>query len=113
MKPVLVMTDSTSIAARLDRPLRCSRRATYVHFGLESLADDGQQLTRPEFYRLAHRRRAALRPPRRRPAGARSDTPGLTDFEHVIAITAPATLSDIYNTFRLAAEQSAPARHAD
>ena len=34
----------------------------------------------------------------------------LTDAEHVIAITAPATLSGIYNTFRLAAEQSAPER---
>jgi len=112
MKPVLVMTDSTCDLPH-DWIARYDVRAvpTYVHFGLESLADDGQQLTRPEFYRrlptVAELPKTSAPPPGQVLEVMRQ---ALTDAEHVIAITAPATLSGIYNTFRLAAEQSAPER---
>jgi DegV family protein with EDD domain len=84
---------------------------TYVHFGLESLADDGVQLTRQDFYR---RLSAASELPKTSapPPGQVLDTmkQALADAEHVIAITAPAKLSAIFSTFRLAADQSAPER---
>lgn len=112
MKPVLVMTDSTCDLPH-DWIARYDVRVvpTYVHFGLESLADDGQQLTRPEFYRrlptVAELPKTSAPPPGQVLEVMRQ---ALADAEHVIAITAPATLSGIYNTFRLAAEQSAPER---
>ncbi len=85
---------------------------TYVHFGLESLADDGVQLTRHDFYR---RLSTASELPKTSapPPGQVLDTmnQALADAGHVIAITAPAKLSAIFNTFHVAAEQSsAPGR---
>ena len=86
--------------------VRHSHRAYVVHFGTESLADDGVQLTRSEFY-------ARLSTDPHHPT---TSTPplgetirvmqrALDDADHVIALTAPARLSGIYNIFRLAAEQ--------
>ncbi len=84
---------------------------TYVQFGTESLADDGVQITREGFYQRlisspVHPTTAAP------PAGQTLEImrQALQDAEHVIGITAPAVLSGIYNTFRLAAEQLGPQR---
>lgn len=112
MTRILVMTDST---CDLPRPWleRYDIRVvpTYVHFGLESLADDGVQLTRAEFYRrlVARNEAVATSAP---PVGQVVEvmSKALAEAEHVIAITAPAKLSGIFNTFRLAAEQTAPDR---
>jgi DegV family protein with EDD domain len=112
MTRILVMTDST---CDLPRPWleRYDIRVvpTYVHFGLESLADDGVQLTRAEFYqRLVARDEAvATSAP---PVGQVLEvmSKALAEADHVIAITAPARLSGIFNTFRLAAEQTDPHR---
>jgi len=112
MKSVLVMTDSTCDLPR-DWIARYDIRVvpTYVHFGLESLADDGVQLTRPEFYRrltAAHELPKTSAPP---PGQVLEMTQqALAEAEHVIGITAPVKLSGIFNTFRLAAEQSEPER---
>lgn len=112
MTRILVMTDST---CDLPRPWleRYDIRVvpTYVHFGLESQADDGVQLTRTEFYRrlVARDEVVATSAP---PVGQVVEvmSKALAEAEHVIAITAPAKLSGIFNTFRLAAEQTAPDR---
>lgn len=112
MTRILVMTDST---CDLPRPWleRYDIRVvpTYVHFGLESQADDGVQLTRTEFYRrlVARDEVVATSAP---PVGQVVEvmSKALAEAEHVIAITAPARLSGIFNTFRLAAEQTAPDR---
>jgi DegV family protein with EDD domain len=112
MPRILVMTDSTC-----DLPPEWVQRfdvrvvPTYVNFGSESYADDGVQITRSEFYR-----RLPLSPVT--PTTA-APPPGqvlevmrqaLADADHVIGITAPAKLSGVYNTFRLAAEQTDPKR---
>jgi DegV family protein with EDD domain len=112
MPRILVMTDSTC-----DLPSEWVRRfdvrvvPTYVHFGTESLADDGVQLTRSEFYRrlpLSPITPTTAAPP---PGQTREVMQqALVDADHVVALTAPAKLSGIYNTFRLAAEQTDPAR---
>jgi len=78
---------------------------------MESLADDGVQLTRQGFYeRLAadplHPTTAAPPPGGVMEVMARA----LDEAEHVIALTAPKELSGIYNTFRLAAEKLGPER---
>ena len=112
MTRILVMTDSTC-----DLPPEWVRRfdirvvPTYVHFGQESLADDGVQLTRVDFYR-----RLAASPilptTAAPPPGQTLEVmqKALADADHVIALTAPAALSGIYNTFRLAVEQIDPRR---
>ena len=112
MPRILVMTDSTC-----DLPPEWVRRfdvrvvPTYVHFGMESLADDGVQLTRSEFYR-----RLPLSPitptTAAPPPGQTLDVMrrALADADRVVALTAPAKLSGVYNTFRLAAEQADPER---
>jgi len=109
---MLIATDSTC-----DLPREWIRRfdirvvPTYVQFDTESLADDGVQLTRSQFYdRLATTPvlpTTAAPPPGQTLAVI---TQALKDADHVIAITAPAKLSGIYNTFRLAAEQTDPSR---
>ncbi len=112
MTRILVMTDST---CDLPRPWleRYDIRVvpTYVHFGLESLADDGVQLTRTTFYErlTAHKEAVTTSAP---PVGQVLDvmSKALAEADHVIALTAPAKLSGIFNTFRLAAEQTAPDR---
>lgn len=112
MPRILVMTDSTC-----DLPSEWVRRfdvrvvPTYVHFGLESLADDGVQLTRSGFYRRLPL--SAVTPTTAAPPpGQVIDVmqQALADADHVVALTAPARLSGIYNTFRLAAEQTDPNR---
>ena len=112
MPRILVMTDSTC-----DLPSEWVRRfdvrvvPTYVHFGSESLADDGVQLTRSGFYRRLPLSAVTLPPPPH-PPGQVIDVmqQALADADHVVALTAPARLSGIYNTFRLAAEQTDPNR---
>ncbi|NLX09767.1 MAG: DegV family protein [Chloroflexi bacterium] len=112
MPRILIVVDSTC-----DVPPEWVRRfdvrlvPTYVHFGMESLADDGVQLTRQGFYeRLAadplHPTTAAPPPGGVMEVMARA----LDEAEHVIALTAPKELSGIYNTFRLAAEKLGPER---
>jgi DegV family protein with EDD domain len=102
------MTDSTC-----DLPAEWVKRydirvvPTYVHFGLESLADDGVQLKRVEFYeRMAQSEKlpTTAAPPTGQIVEVMART--LQDAEHVVALTAPAKLSGIYNGFRLAAEQT-------
>jgi len=84
---------------------------TYVHFGLESLADDGVQLTRPEFYRRLFSE-SVLPTTSAPPPGEVLNVMqrALAEADHVIAITAPLKLSGIYNTFYVAAEQTDPER---
>ncbi len=112
MARIVVMTDSTC-----DLPQSWVRRhdirivPTFVNFGTDSLADDGVQLTRTDFYnRIVD---APIHPTTAAPS------PGITlevmhkalaEADHVIAITAPHRLSGIFNTFRMAAEQTAPDR---
>ena len=112
MPRILIVADSTC-----DVPPEWVRRfdvrlvPTYVHFGMESLADDGIQLTRQGFYeRLAadpiHPTTAAPPPGGVMEVLARA----LDEADHVIALTAPKELSGIFNTFRLAAEELGPER---
>jgi DegV family protein with EDD domain len=112
MPRILVMTDSTC-----DLPLEWVQRfdvrvvPTYVQFGTESLADDGVQLTRSEFYRrlpLSPVTPTTAAPPPGQVLEVMQQA--LRDADHVVALTAPAKLSGIYNTFRLAVEQTDPAR---
>jgi len=112
MTRILVMTDSTC-----DLPPAWIRRfdirvvPTYVQFGMESFADDGVQLTRQDFYeRLTTVKtlpKTAAPPPGQVIQIMRQ---ALQDADHVIALTAPALLSGIHNTFRLAAQETDPAR---
>jgi DegV family protein with EDD domain len=112
MSHILVMTDSTC-----DLPAEWVRRfdirvvPTYVHFGLESLADDGIHLTRPDFYRRLSSS-SVLPTTSAPPPGEVLEAMqrALEDADHVIAIIAPLKLSGIYNTFHVAAEQTAPER---
>ena len=112
MPRALIITDSTC-----DLPPAWVRRynvrivPTYVQFGTESLADDGVQLTRQDFYK----RRGSLpihpttaAPPPGQVLSVMQQA--LAEADHVIGITAPAKLSGIFNTFRLAAEQTDPQR---
>lgn len=112
MPRIRIMTDSTC-----DLPSHWVEQhdihivPTYVQFGKESLADDGVQLTREDFYQRlvsspVHPTTAAP------PAGQSLEVmrQALQGADHVIGITAPAALSGIYNTFRLAAEQLGPER---
>lgn len=112
MRRILVMTDSTC-----DLPVEWVQQhdirivPTYVQFGQESLADDGVQLTREAFYQrlttVAQLPTTAAPPPGQ---SLEVLSQALEDAEHVIAVCAPAALSGIFNTFRLAAEQTDPQR---
>lgn len=112
MAKILVMTDSTcDLPADWVRQYDVRIVPTYVQFGLESLADDGVQLTRPAFYQrlTASQHLPTTAAP---PLGQAVDvlTKALQDADHVVAITAPALLSGIHSIFKLAAEQTDPAR---
>jgi DegV family protein with EDD domain len=105
MPRILIMTDSTCDlpAARVQQyDIRIV--PTYVQFGTESLADDGVQLTRAGFYqRMVD---APIHPTTSAPPLGETHAimaQALEDADHVIALTAPAALSGIYNTFRLSA----------
>lgn len=112
MARIALMTDSTC-----DLPPNWIERydihvvPTYVQFGQESLADDGVELTRAGFYeRIVN---APVYPTTSAPPlGITCEVmrQALAGADHVIALTAPAQLSGIYNTFRLAAEQTAAGR---
>ncbi len=112
MTPILVMTDSTC-----DLPPAWVRRfdlrvvPTYVHFGQQSFADDGVQLTRTDFYQRMVTS-SVLPTTSAGPPGEVLEVmrQALIDADQVVALTAPAALSGIFNTFRLAAEQTDPAR---
>jgi DegV family protein with EDD domain len=110
MTRFLVMTDSTC-----DLPPEWIRRfdirVVPPIFIDQSLADDGVELTRPDFYRRLVSS-PVLPTSAAPPPGEVTEVmkQALSDAEHVIAITAPAALSGIFNTFRLAAEQTDPAR---
>lgn len=112
MPHIRVMTDSTCDLPP-DWIARYDVRVvpTYVQFGTESLADDGVELTRHDFYqRLVS---SPVHPTTSGPPPGQTRAvmeQALADADHVIALTAPAALSGIYNTFRLAAEQLDPAR---
>jgi DegV family protein with EDD domain len=112
MVRILFMADSTC-----DVPSEWLRRfdirivPTYVQFGQDSLADDGVELTRTDFYRkLASS--PVLPTTSAPPLGKAVEVlqQALADADHVVALTAPANLSAIYNIFRLAAEQFDPDR---
>jgi DegV family protein with EDD domain len=112
MPRTLIVTDSTC-----DLPAEWVRRfdvrivPTYIHFGTESLADNGIELTRTDFYtRLATA--TELPTTAAPPMGQTIEIMGqaLQNAEHVIAITAAANLSGLHNIFRLAAESIDPAR---
>ncbi len=112
MPRMLIVTDSTCDLPR-EWITRFDIRVvpTYVQFGTESLADDGVQLTRTQFYdRLVS---APILPTTAAPPPGKTleaVAQALKEADHVIAITAPAKLSGIYNTFRLAAEETDPSR---
>jgi len=84
---------------------------TYVQFGSESLADDGVQLTRAEFYRRLQTA-DPLPTTAAGPPGLPQEafTEALKEADHVIGITAASKLSGIFNTFRIAAEETDPSR---
>ena len=112
MSRLLLMTDSTCDLPS-DWVAKFDIRVvpTYVQFGQESLADDGVQLTRQDFYRRMVT--ASVHPTTSGPPPGQTLTimqQALNDADHVIALTAPAKLSGIHNTFRLAAEQTDPKR---
>ncbi len=107
MSRVRIITDSTC-----DLPSEWVARydirivPTYVQFGTDSLADDGVELTREEFYRRLVS--SDVHPTTSGPALGQTFTimeQALAGADHVIGITAPARLSVIHNTFRLAAER--------
>lgn len=112
MQRVLVLTDSTS-----DIPPAWAQRLgihvvpVYVHFGLESLRDDGIELSRDTFYQRLTT--DPQHPTTSAPSPGEFET-ALTEMlagaDHVIGITAPARLSGIYNALRIAAERVAPDR---
>jgi DegV family protein with EDD domain len=108
MPAILIMTDSTcDLPAEWVKQQDIRVVPTYLHFGLESLADDGVQLKRATFYqRLASS--AKLPTTAAPPTGEIIEVmaQALQDADHVVALTAPAKLSGIYNGFRLAAEQT-------
>ncbi len=112
MRHLLIMTDSTC-----DLPSAWVQRydirvvPTYIQFGQESYADDGMQITRADFYRRIVN--PSIYPTTSAPPlGLTQQTMAraLEEAEHVLAITAPAKLSSIYNTFRLAAAALEPQR---
>lgn len=112
MPRILVMADSTcDIPAAWVKQHDIRIVPTYVHFGQESLADDGVQLTRETFYRRLSAE-ATLPTTAAPPLGQAVEvlSGALRDADQVIAICAPAALSGIFNIFRLAAEQTDPAR---
>ena len=112
MPNIAIMTDSTC-----DLPPEWVQRfdirvvPTYVHFDQESLADDGIHLRREHFYeRLAT---SSVLPTTAAPPFGEVQqvmARALAEADFVIGITAPAKLSGIYNTFRLAAENTDPSR---
>lgn len=112
MPRILVMTDSTcDLPAEWVQQHDIRIVPSYVQFDQESLADDGVQLTREAFYRrlaTASKLPTTAAPP----PGQTLEvlTQALADAEHVIGVCAPAALSGIFNTFRLAAEQTDPQR---
>ncbi len=112
MSRIVIVTDSTC-----DLPPAWIQRfdirvvPTYVNFDQESLADDGVQLRREHFYeRLTTS--PVLPTTAAPPLGEVQQVmaQALADADFVIGITAPAKLSGIYNTFRLAAENTDPSR---
>lgn len=112
MVRISIMTDSTcdlppDWIARYDIHVV----PTYVQFGTESLADDGVELTRHGFY---HRLTTSnIQPTTAAPPPGQTQAimaRALEDADHVIGLTAPAILSGIHNTFRLAAEALGPDR---
>ena len=112
MPRILIMSDSTcDLPAAWIRQHDIRIVPTYVQFGQESLADDGVQLRRTEFYeRLAA---SSTLPTTSAPSVGQTlevMSQALDDADHVIAFTAPAELSAIYSIFHLAAEQLAPER---
>lgn len=112
MARILVMADSTcDIPADWVQRYDVRLVPTFVHFGTESLADDGVELTRSDFY--ARLKSDSRHPTTSTPPLGKTITVmqhALEDADHVIALTAPAKLSGIYNIFRLAAEQFDPDR---
>ncbi len=112
MSRFVIITDSTC-----DLPPEWIQRydirvvPTYVQFGLESLADDGVELTRRDFYQRLST--SSVLPTTAAPSLGQTKIvmeQAIKDGDHVLGITAPAKLSSIYNSFRLAAEQVAPDR---
>jgi len=112
MRRMLVMTDSTcDLPAEWIQEHDIRVVPTYVQFDQESLADDGVHLTREVFYRrlaTAPRLPTTAAPP----SGQTLEmvAQALADAEHVIAVCASAALSGIFNTFRLAVEETDPQR---
>jgi DegV family protein with EDD domain len=112
MATIVLITDSTcDLPADMVQRYGIRVVPTYVQFGQESLADDGVELTRPGFYRRLVT--DPVHPTTSAPSlgqAAQAMTQGLEDAEHVIAITAAASLSSIHNIFLLAAKQTDPDR---
>lgn len=112
MARILIMADSTcDLPPDLVHRFNIRIVPTYVQFGLESLADDGIQLTRTNFYK----RLVTASPLPTTSAPSLGETieimnRALQDADFVIGLTAPSNLSAIYNVFRLAASQTAPER---
>jgi len=83
----------------------------YVNYNNQSYADDGVEIDREEFVRTMLSinpppTTAAMPPSVVQPMFERA----LQEADHVVAVTTAATLSGIYNSFRLAAEAVDPKR---
>src|SRR5262245_542479 len=85
--------------------------AVYVNFGEESFLDDGIALPRAEFYRRLAASRA-LPTTSAPPPGVAQQLmqKQLEKAEHVVFFTVASTLSGLYNTVRLAAQDVDPKR---
>lgn len=112
MPRIAIVTDSTcDLPAEWVAQYGIRVVPTYVQFGQESLADDGVQLTRADFYRRLQTANplptSAAGPPG---VPREAFAAALAEADHVIGITTASTLSSIFNTFRLAAQETDPAR---
>ncbi|MBN1202617.1 MAG: DegV family protein [Anaerolineae bacterium] len=112
MPRILIMTDSTcDLPAEWVRQYDIRVVPTYVQFDLESLADDGVELVRADFYRRLVSV-STLPTTSAPPLGQTIEvmTQALKDADHVIALPVSSLLSAIYNIFRLATERTDPSR---
>lgn len=112
MPHVRIVTDSScDIPATWVDQLGIHVVPVYVNFGLESFKDTRDELPRAEFYRrleASDTRPKTSAPPPGEIAASLSDA--LSRADHLIALTAPARLSGIHNSFRIAVEQLGPER---
>ncbi len=103
-KTIKFVTDSVAdIPDRIVSDLDITVVPCYVNYDGNSYADDGVALVREEYYRQLKTMDKLPTTSAMSPEVAREYiAPVFDDADHVVLITTPATLSGIYNAFRLA-----------